>query len=52
MIKKTKTRSHFVIDNALYIEAKEKAKQENRSFSNYVCNLIKKDLKGDFKNEK
>ena len=52
MIKKTKTHTHFVIDVELYEKAKEKAKQESRSFANYVCNLIKKDLEGENENEK
>jgi len=35
----------LTIDMDVYVEAKEKADKENRSFNNYINNLIKNDLK-------
>lgn len=42
-IPKKKTVS-FTIDEKTYQEAKGKAEKENRSFSNFLTNLIKSDL--------
>jgi predicted CopG family antitoxin len=42
-IKKKKTVS-FTIDNDIYEKAKEKSEKENRSFSNFLTNLIKTNL--------
>lgn len=44
MIKATNTRTLITIDKELYKKAIDKAKEENRSFNNYVINLISKDL--------
>jgi len=45
MIKETNTRTQLTIDRELYIKAQNRAKEENRSFNNYVINLIIRDLK-------
>lgn len=34
----------FTIDEKIYRKAKEKAEKENRSFSNFLTNLIKTNL--------
>ena len=45
MIKESNTRTQLTIDKELYIKAQNRAKEENRSFNNYVINLIIRDLK-------
>ena len=52
MIADNNTITTIVINKELYKKAKDKAKERNRSFANYVCNLIKKDLEGENENEK
>ena len=43
---------HIRINGELHQKAKEKAKSENRTLSNYVINLIIRDLEKEEKNEK
>lgn len=45
MIVEKEKRLHIRIDENLHEKLKEQAKKENRTISNYVINLIKKDLK-------
>lgn len=44
MEKKIEKRLHIRIDEDLHKKIKEKSEKENRTISNYIINLIKKDL--------
>lgn len=44
MISKDKIDTRVIIDRKIYEKARKKADTENRSYSNYVANLIEKDL--------
>ena len=45
MIKNTNSRVTFTIDKELYKKALDRANEVDRTFSGYLCNLIKEDLK-------
>lgn len=48
-MEKADKRLHIRINGELHQMAKEKARKENRTLSNYVINLIIRDLKKDTK---
>lgn len=45
MVKDTNVRIRFTIDQELYKKALDRAKDVDRTFSGYLCNLIKEDIK-------